>query len=207
MDVAHPQSVISPTLDGAVLTLLARTNRPLTGREVARLLERRSHGGVLDALNRLTKQGIVNRQEAGRALLYTLNREHVATPAVELLAELRPELLRRLSEAIGGWKIAPAHASMFGSTARGDGDTDSDIDLFIVRPDEVDEDDATWRGQLDSLSSQAFRWTGNRAAIAEVAVKEVKRMRRQNSPIVKDLRSDAIALAGPEVSAILVADR
>lgn len=207
MDVARPEAVISPTLDGAVLTVLARTNRPLTGREVARLLERRSHGGVLDALNRLSKQGIVDRQEAGRALLYTLNRDHLAAPVVERLADLRLELLRRFGEAIAAWEIAPVHASLFGSFARGDGDAESDIDVFIVRPDRVGEDDPIWREQLDSLSSHAFRWTGNRVSIAEVAAKEIRRLKRDSPPIVGELRSDAIVIAGPEVSAVLGARR
>jgi predicted nucleotidyltransferase len=186
-----------------VLTVLAGTTRALTGREVARLLGRRSHGGVLDALTRLTKQGVVNRQEAGRALMYTLNREHLAAPVVEQLADLRPELLRRLRRAIEAWEIAPAHASLFGSTARGDGDADSDIDLFIVRPDSIAEDDPTWRRQLDSLASQAFRWTGNHVSIAEVGANELKRLRRESPPIVTQLRTDAITLAGAETGVVL----
>ncbi len=137
MDLSRPYAAISPTLDGTVLAVLAATTRPLTGREVARLAGRRNHSGVLAVLNRLTEQGVANRQEAGRALLYTLNREHLVTPAVESLANLRLEFLRRLKEAIRGWAVAPIHVSLFGSAARGDGNSASDIDLFIVRPDYV----------------------------------------------------------------------
>src|SRR5450759_946024 len=121
MDIAHPYTALCPTLDSGVLSVLAGTTRPLTGREVARLLGRSSHSGVLNALNRLSEHGLVDRQEAGRALLFTLNREHLAAPAVAVLAGMRLELFNRLRAAISGFQIAPVHVSLFGSTARGEG--------------------------------------------------------------------------------------
>lgn len=203
MDVARPHTAICPTLDSGILTVLAGTTRPLTGREVARLLGRTSHSGVLDALARLTEHGLVDRAEAGRALLFTLNREHLAAGAVEIIAGMRTELLRRLRGAIGAWELAPVHASLFGSTARGQGDTRSDIDVFVVRADEVSEEDPHWREQLDRLARDIERWTGNHAGIAEIAHTEIERLRRDAPPIVAELRDDAIVLAGPEAAALL----
>ena len=203
MDVARPYTTICPTLDSGVLSVLAGTTRPLTGREIARLVGRPSHSGVLDALNRLAEHGLVDRQEAGRALLFTLNREHLAAPAVDVLAGMRTELLNRLRNAIGAWEIAPVHVSLFGSAARGEGDTRSDIDLFVVRPSSVTEEEPRWRAQLDLLARQVERWTGNRAGIAEAAESEISRLRTDAPPIVDELRSDAIALAGSEATALL----
>jgi hypothetical protein len=158
--VAHlwaPHTAICPTLDTEVLTVLAGTTRPLTGREVARLTGRTSHGGVLDVLNRLTEHGLVDRQEAGRALLFTLNHEHLAAPAVDVLARMRTEFFERMRRAVAAWEIAPIHVSVFGSTARGDGNTESDIDLFIVRPGAIEQDDTGWRAQVDELAGQIQR--------------------------------------------------
>lgn len=203
MDVARPYTAICPTLDSGVLNVLAGTTRPLTGREVARLMGRASHSGALDALNRLAESGLVDRQEAGRALLFTLNREHLAAPAVDVLAGMRTELLNRLQHTIEGWEVAPLHVSMFGSAARGEGDRGSDIDLFVVRPSGVSEEDSRWRAQLDELAHNVRRWTGNRAGIAEVAEGELGRLRKDAPPIVAELRSDAVALAGTEVTTLL----
>ena len=203
MDVARPAAALGPTLDVTVLVVLARTSRPLTGREVARLAGRHSHSGVADALHRLTEHGLINRQDAGRAALFTLNRDHVAAPVVEAIANLRNELFRRLREAIEGWAAAPLHASVFGSTARGDGNTASDIDIFVVRPRMVSYDDDRWRQQLDDLSDQVMGWTGNRASIAEVGEVEIDRLRRQDPPIISELRTDAITLVGPQPLALL----
>ena len=41
-------------------------------------------------------------------------------------------------------------------------DTDSDIDLFLVRSARHAEDDPQWRSQLEVLTGSVQRWTGNR---------------------------------------------
>lgn len=203
MDLAKPYSSLVPTLDGAVLTVLAGTTRPLTGREVARLAGRSGHSGVLLVLNRLTEHGLVDRMEAGRALLYTLNRDHLVAPAVELLAGLRVELRGRIVQALTDWAIAPRHASMFGSAARGDGDTDSDVDLFIIRPESVSAEDEQWLAQIDRLATDIRRWTGNHAGIADVSELELLDLDRAKRPILDELRLDAITLAGPAIDELL----
>jgi len=203
MDVARPYAALCPTLDSTILNVLAGTSRPLTGREVARLSGRSSHSGILDALNRLVEHGLVHRAEAGKALLFTLNREHLAAPAVDVLAGMRATLLERLRSTLGAWAIPPTHASLFGSTARADGGTDSDIDLFIVRPKGISQEHPGWRAQHDELAASVRGWTGNSAAIAEVSERDVERLRRDRPPIVADLLADAIDLHGPRIAELL----
>lgn len=203
MDLARPYTAISPTLDPAVLTVLAGTSRPLTGREVARLVGRASHSGVIAALERLVDQGVVDREEAGRAFLFTLNREHLAAPAVEVLADLREELLRRIRDRVERWNVKARHLSLFGSAARGDGGLDSDIDLFVVRFGAIERQEPVWREQVDLLGWQVERWTGNPARIVEVEEREVAPLREERPPIVDELLADAIGLVGPDVSALL----
>ena len=69
--------------------------RPLTGRDVARLAGRGSEAGIRKALARLTSHGIIRAEEAGRALLHTLNRDHLAVPALEVLGVRELRRLRR----------------------------------------------------------------------------------------------------------------
>jgi predicted nucleotidyltransferase len=207
MDLARPYTAVSASLDTTVLAVLARTTLPLTGREIARLAGRSSHSGVREALNRLSEHGLVDRKEAGRAWLYTLNREHLAAPAVEMLAAMRSTLLEHLRAVFAGWKIKPMHASLFGSAARGDGGTTSDIDLFLVRPKEVDEDDTVWIAQRDDLAVRIRRWTGNHAGIAEVGEEELRRLGAKAPPIVEELRKDAIALHGQPIAELVEGER
>jgi len=205
MDLTRPYAALSPTLDPAVLVALIGTTRPLTGREVARLLGRASHSGVIAVLERLVEQGLVEREEAGRAFLFTLNREHLAAPAVALLANLREELLDRIREAVDAWRIKAHHLSLFGSAARGDGGTDSDIDLFVVRHTAIEAQEPVWREQLDLLAWKVERWTGNPARIVEVEQRDIARLRKQRPPVVDQLLTNAISLTGPDVSTLLSA--
>lgn len=197
MDVARPWAPIRSRIDMEVVRVLCGITRPLTGRNVARLVRSGSQPAVNAALGRLAEEGIVEAQEAGNAFLYTLNREHLASPALEALADVRSELIRRMQSEVEAWKVQPQHVSIFGSAARGDGDTRSDIDIFVVRPPRVDSDDGAWRNQLDRLADRVNAWTGNRAAIAEVASADVRRLRRERPPVVEELLRDAITLAGP----------
>jgi predicted nucleotidyltransferase len=116
---------------------------------------------------------------------------------------MRTELLDRLRDSIEAWQVAPRHVSLFGSAARGEGDTESDIDLFIVRPKGVSEDDARWRTQLDVLATQIQSWTGNHASVAEASEEELERLRHDAPPILDELRADAIVLKGAEIRDLL----
>ncbi len=200
MDLSRPYSAICPTLEGPVLDVLAHTTRPLTGREIARLASRGSERGVRLVLHRLVASGLVGAREAGSASLFVLNREHVAAGIVESLAGLRAELVERIRREVGGWPSQPVHASIFGSAARADGDTESDIDLLIVRPGDLSEDDSQWREQLHRLAERIERWSGNHASLHEVSPKELKAARRRGEPIVASLRDDSIVVAGPEIA-------
>jgi predicted nucleotidyltransferase len=203
MDVARPYAAVASGVEGEALMVLAGTTAPLTGRQIARLVRRGTSPSVSAALERLTAQGIVHRQPAGRAYLHTLNRDHIAAPAVVLLADLRSELLRRLRDAFERWDPAPMHASMFGSAARADGDAESDVDLLVVRPLGIDEEDSRWRAQFDALNDAVYAWTGNHAGVIELDEAEVERLRRDPPAIVGDLRADGIDLAGVSVRALL----
>src|SRR5680860_170248 len=161
MDLARPYASVTPGLEGDVLDVLAGTTRPLSARRVSTLVKRGAFNGVLKALDRLVDQGIVRREEAGRAYLHTLNRDHLAAEAVESLASMRAELLERLRVELAGWDPAPVHASLFGSAARGDGGTSSDVDLFLVRPEGVADDDSGWSDLRENLEARVTGWTGN----------------------------------------------
>ena len=206
MDVSRPYTAVSSGIDIEVLVALAGTTRPLTGRRVAEVVGH-SQRGVLTVLDRLVEHGLVLRTAAGRALMHELNRDHLAAPAVELLAGMRAELVGRLREAFADWKVAPVHASIFGSAARGDGNTRSDVDLFVVRPASVDEEAAVWRSQVDGLIADVHSWTGNHAAIIEQAEPDLKRLQRSKPPVLKNLRRDGIDLVGASLREVLGTSR
>ena len=175
--------------------VLAGTTRPLTGREVGQLANR-SEAGVRRALRRLDVHGIVPTHQARRAVLHTLNRNHVAAPAVERLAGIRAELLGRLRAEIEDWSIKPVKVALFGSAARGDGDTRSDIDLLVIRPEDVSDADQAWESQLSNLSRAVLAWTGNHPSVAELSATDASRLEAGLLPISQEIGRDAITIWG-----------
>lgn len=203
MHVGKPLTAVLPGVGGDVLSVLARSNQPRTGREIARLAGR-SKSGVQAVLDRLVAHGLVDYQKAGEAGLYTLNRDHVLGPAVERLVWARSELFERLRETLRSWQVQPVHASVFGSAARGDGDISSDIDLLIVRAAEIDEEDPVWSRQTHDLAESVYRWTGNHAGIADISVGDLEELRRTRPPVIDDVERDEVELAGMPIRKLMV---
>lgn len=199
MDLNRPFQVLTPTVDGDVLAALAGAEAAFTAPQLHRLIGEHSESGVRKALKRLERQGIVTAVRAGQAWLYELNREHLAAEHVVALARLRGVLVEKVGDEIARWSITPEYSALFGSAAKGGMRVDSDIDIFVVRPDATDADDATWRHDLDALASSVASWTGNDAQILEFSAGEVATARREKSErVLRDIADDGITLFGPD---------
>lgn len=193
MELSRPLAVITPTLDGDVLRVLAQADAEFTSGDVHRLLYGPSIRGIQKTLERLTEQGIVSRRPAGRANLYRLNRQHLAAPHVIALARQRDELLDRLSLEVAKWPSRPILGALFGSGARRDHAVSSDIDILLVRADEVDEEE--WDGQTDALSSLVTAWTGNDCRTLTYTESQIAGGAGRE-PLLADVVSEGIAFHG-----------
>lgn len=203
MNVSMPSDAIVPTLDGPVLVTLANLAGPVTGRQVHQLTGVGSEAGVRNVLTRLVHHGIVHASPAGSAVLYSLNREHIAWPAVQVLAGLRGELLSRLRNAISVWDPKPRTAAVFGSVARGDGDADSDIDLLLIRHRRTAADSEAWEGQVSRLGEDVMAWTGNTCQVYDIGSADLERHIAVHDPLVTAWRADAITVYGTELRSVL----
>ena len=200
MDLGHPISSIAPPLVARVLEVLSGTTRPLAGREIGRIIGEGSANGVWKSLNRLEEQGVVLADHRSRATYYVANREHLAWPAIETLTRLRGALTTRLGREIGDWAVAPLHASIFGSTARGDSDQDSDVDLLLVQPDNLaPADTEAWDVQIASLRGAVRRWTGNRCQTFVVDTSRLGEHVRAQDTLVSAWISDEVLLCGSPI--------
>ena len=198
---------MTPTLDAWVLAAIAQTTRPLSGRQLARQVEHGSLGGVQKALARLVEQGIVLADAHPSATFFTLNRNHLgATPVIQLAA-LANALVQRLTCLIQSWQVQPQHAYLFGSAARQDGDTSSDIDVLVVHRQQWQEPASAWAQQVDDLATKIERWTGNDAGIVDLSAADVDRMKANKEAILDSWQRDAILLAGQELAGLQVRSR
>jgi hypothetical protein len=197
MRFVEPVATVVPGLHGQVLGVLARTDQALTGRAVAGLLRGSgSASGVQKVLDDLVSSGVVIAKPAGRARLYVLNREHVAFGAIDSLAHLRDVLLDRIRAEVKSWALPAQAVWLFGSTARSEGDVGSDLDLLIVRPDEVDESDPRWLEQVEALTIHATAWSGNSCEVVEYSATEIAALVGRGERLATELRRDAVPITG-----------
>ena len=96
---------------------------------------------------------------------------------------------------------------MFGSAARQDGDVDSDIDIFLVRPAGVSDEDATWSEQLHDIGDAILAWTGNHASVIDFPEQDLRQLHDESPPVLADLRRDGIDLAGTPLRELLGSTR
>lgn len=161
MRLQNPFAALSPTgIDSQVLVVLARTEQYLTIMQIHRLLpEGGSLGGVRNSVVRLAEQDTVLERVTGRSYAYALNRDHLLAESIIRISTAKQELVRRLAEGIAEWNVQPLTAKLFGSAVRDEMTEGSDIDLFIVMPEELDRDEAT--ELVEDLAWHAQQWTGN----------------------------------------------
>lgn len=200
MDLSSPIRSVIPSVQGDVLAVLARTDAPLTGRGVAALVSGSSRSGVQNALAALSDAGLVTVDSHPPAKLYRLNRRHLGADAIVELATMRSRMIDGMRQQLRSWDPAPLGAWLFGSAARGDGSTTSDIDVLVVRPDDVDGLDPEWSAQVDRFADDVTAWTGNPCAVVEYSAEEISELVAGDGRLARDLRTDGIALTEQRVA-------
>ncbi|MGH3987730.1 MAG: nucleotidyltransferase domain-containing protein [Actinomycetes bacterium] len=207
MDLSSPISSVIPSAHGAVLAVLARTTEPLSGRRVAALTDGKvGQWRANEVLGALADAGIVLREHHPPAKLYRLNRDHVAAAGIIALTGQWETLLQRIRDELAVWSAAPVTACLFGSAARGEAGAGSDIDILLVRSDDIsasEEAERAWQEQVDRLTEHVRTWSGNACEILELTAAELAVAVARDDRVVRDLLRDAIALAGQDVRSVL----
>lgn len=201
MNLSSPISSVIPSVHGHVLQVLSRADAPLSGRRTAELTCGRASRRQVDAvLHQLTTEGVVLRQHHPPAYLYRLNRDHVAAAGILALTDMRAALIDRIRAAADDWTLTSAAVWLFGSAARGDGSSASDVDVLVLRRDDVDQDNGHWLEQIDQLALQVLAWTGNRCEVLEYSESEFAAVIASGERIVGELTHDAIRITGDTVA-------
>lgn len=201
MDVGHPVEAIIPGAQGRILAVLANTSAELNLRTVARL-SGVSLAHASRVLPGLVDLGIVERREAPPSALFRFVPEHVAARVITALTRTRQAILDELGECAGALDPAPASLIIFGSVARGDATVESDIDVVLVRPATVDEEDAGWRRGIDQWRDHARRLTGNSVEILEIGEREVGARLRSRQPVWADVRREGVVVHGRSLDSL-----
>ncbi len=194
VDLQHPLRSLVPSLDWAVLEVLAATQSGLGVSQIARLASRGSRKGHAAVLDRLVDHGLVLAEPANQGFIYHFNRDHLLAPAVLVAVGLRAQLLHRLEDEMAQLAPRPVHASVFGSFARGEAGVESDIDILLLASSEPDA--AAWDSQIDRLQKRVRLWTGNRCRCLVFSVDRARQLCAEGEPIVANWIEEGLVLTG-----------
>ncbi|WKK72697.1 nucleotidyltransferase domain-containing protein [Rathayibacter oskolensis] len=108
------------------------------------------------------------------------------------LAHLSETLLERLVAELQGWRERPVYAALFGSAARRDMHAASDLDLFLLQPDDHSED---WDEQVATLVRRARGWTGNDPRVLQLAESDARDAAAED-PVLQSVADEGVPLVG-----------
>ncbi len=195
VDFMRPVQAIIPGAQGRILAVLAETTAELNLRSIARL-SGVSLAHASRVMPMLVELGVAERREAPPSALFRFVPENVASRAIAALTRTRQTVLDELGACARQLNPAPVSVIVFGSFARGEADPESDIDIVVVRPRSVAEDDDAWRRGLDEWRLKAGRLAGNRVELLEVSEADAARSLRGRKPLWVDIQRDGVVVFG-----------
>lgn len=203
MDYVRPVEALVPGVQGKILAACLRSDEPLTMRGLARLAHV-SANQAAQVIAHLDELGLVQRQTAGRALLVSLVDDNPVVAALRDVADLRAVTLRLWRQRARDLDPEPRSMAVYGSWARGEAHSGSDVDVLIVLPpgieDATEEDD--YREQIAQWCAYAGRVAGLPVSPLVLGAQDVV---DRDGTLWDSVRRDAVALAGADVRMVLSA--
>lgn len=201
VDFRRPVAAVIPGVQGRILAVLAETTAELNLRTIARL------SGVSPAqasrvLPELVALGLVERREAPPSALFALIEDNVAGRLVRSLSRTRETVLEELGTLAGQMDPTPVSAIVFGSLARGEADALSDVDVVLVRPTDVDEDDEPWAFSIERWHTAARRLTGNPVQVIEIDEADIARRLRRPAALWADVLREGVVVHGSSLESL-----
>lgn len=202
MDFLRPVEAVVPGAQGRLLAVLVETTAELNLRTIAQL------AGISQAqasrlLPDLVALGVVERREVPPSSLFRLVPEHVASRVLLSLARSADTVLDELGRLAAALPTPPTSLIVFGSFARREAEVGSDIDVVVVRPPDVDEDDDRWSASVDAWGRDVRRLTGNPVEVIEVGADEVAAKLAGSNQMWADIRRDGRVVHGFGIEELL----
>ncbi len=195
MDFTRPVESLLPGTIGRVLAVLAETTAELNLRTIARLADV-SPAQASRVLPALVQLGLVDRREVPPSSLFRLVPEHVAAKVILSLAGSADAVLNEMGRLAEALPVDPASVVVFGSFARREAGAHSDIDVLVVRPDHIDEDDESWASSIEGWRTAVQRAAGNPVELLEVGHEEAIARMASQSELWAGIRRDGMLIHG-----------
>lgn len=122
--------------------------------------------------------------------------EHIACRALLALARSTDTVLDEMGRLAGARPHPPVSVIVFGSFARREAEADSDIDVVIVPPADVGEEDDAWSASIEAWRRDVRRLTGNPVEVLEVSADEAALKLASRAQVWSDIHRDGRVVHG-----------
>lgn len=200
MDLSHPAADLLGANQERIIRRLAAVRDGLTGRRIGELasVPASTTQRILTDLERI---GLVDGHAAGAARLYSLNRLHILWDPVERMLGASIRLEQIIGEAASAVVGDRASVALYGSTARGEANRESDVDIVIVWGDDVEPPDR--EAVLAAVSDRVTEATGNPVEIVDLTGDDLRRMASANDPLIDSWNAEAKTVNGPDLKRLI----
>lgn len=197
VNLSQPGADILGETPAALLRALARRTSAASGRELGRLAGISSPSTAHRALAELVRTGLVAATESSHATLFALNREHALWTPIESILGIPAKIDQMIETIVAEAFGDTATVALFGSVARGDATSGSDIDIALVvandaRPDSVAE-------VSDQLVERLGVFTGNAVQVVAITRSQFAGMIAAHDPLIDSWAADARTISGADL--------
>jgi uncharacterized protein len=152
---------------------------------------------IVQALGYLEQDGLLSRRSVGKKRLYRINTDHPYYPELRSIALKTLGGIETIAKEIQA-DPAVRFAAVFGSFARGDEGSQSDIDvLFVIGDEGWEEVDYRLATAMAGVSQQIARTVSPNI----YRESEFARLRRESNPSVEQILSSPMTVLKGELSA------
>ncbi|MBU6244121.1 MAG: nucleotidyltransferase domain-containing protein [Actinomycetales bacterium] len=192
-----------PGLRGRVLTALVRSPRPLSLRELARRAGSSSPGSVKRVLTSLMEEGLVRYGLVSKgSTFFEVNHEHLLVKHLVDIDHGKDTVIDEVRAHVATWPRDPRAVVLFGSVARGEDTSASDVDVLVVwQSEQAPSDD--WDADTLKLIETIYNQTGNSLNLLVFTASEWEAAVERREPVVGDVARDGVCLVGSAVRTLV----
>jgi len=186
-----------------LLRYLAAHDGAITGRALAQAAGVEAKRAS-EALAGLVNAGLVQRRRAGRAFLYSINRDSYIVDQILLPAFLHERhWLERLGQEVLSSIPNASSVILYGSWAKKTANPESDVDLLVVASSNSLDRAPGFQDTIDETRGKMSERFGRPVSLLVLRRDEVRRRLRRRDTLIREIIAQGRVLAGSSLAEVL----
>jgi predicted nucleotidyltransferase len=175
-----------------------------TGRALARAAGVEAKRAA-EALRELVDAGLIDRRRAGRAFLYSLNRDNYTVGEILVPAFVNErDWLQRLGRELRHFIPGIDSVILYGSWSKGKAQPRSDVDLLLVTRENIGKNQAVrLRARADEIRPQMSERYGRSVSLLILGPDELRLGLRKRDRFIREILEGGQVLAGSTLAEVV----